>query len=65
MMDVREFSSSLHNATSFRLGSPSAVRLDEIEFDRIQLGAPESRVFRSNPDVAPVALQPVGFEIHR
>lgn len=65
MMDVREFPSSLQNVTSFRLGSSSAVQLNELEFDRIQLGAPESRIFRSNPNAAPVSLQPVGFEVHR
>jgi hypothetical protein len=65
VMDMREFPSSLQGAASFRLGSSSAVELDELEFERIQLGAPESRIFRSNPNAAPVSLQPVGFEVHR
>lgn len=62
---VEGFSSSLQNATSLRLGASNEMRPEQIEFDRIQLGQPESRVFRSNPDAAPVSFEPVGFEVHR
>jgi hypothetical protein len=62
---VEDFSSSLRNATSFRLGTSNEVRAEQIEFEHIQLGRPEPQIFRSNPYAAPVSFEPVGFELHR
>lgn len=62
---VEDFSSSLRNATSFRLGTSNEVRAEQIEFEHIQLGHPEPQIFRSNPNAAPVSFEPVGFELHR
>lgn len=59
------FSSSLRNATSFRLGTSNEIGAEQIEFEDIQLGRPEPQIFRSNPNAAPVSFEPVGFDLHR